>query len=1063
VSAARHELILASAGTGKTWRLTNRFLALLFAGVEPERILATTFTRKAAGEILDRVLERLVQASESEAQRAQLSRDLQLEGLDLERCRGLLSDVTRHLNAFHVRTIDSFFVHLVRLFALDLELPPDWRICDDRVDELLRSEALQEVLAQEADDELLVLLRELANGGCGRSVHEALLRRIGEMRPAHLESSPQAWECFDTGTDVDDEEFAAALAAIEAAPLPVTAKGKPDSRWLKARNTLLDRGREGLWEELIVDGLGKVFYSEERLYYGKPLPLELELGMTPVVRRARHRLLSELRTRNLAGRGLLETFERVYEARKRSEGAYRFDDLPHLLAPRTAAALPLDERELDLWFRLDGKIDHLLLDEFQDTSPVQWRILQPIAAEIVAQAAGARSFFCVGDVKQSIYSFRQAEPRLLAELHEMLPGLEPEPMFRSYRSSQVVLDTVNFVFEELVQNPVFAVQDVSAYEPALAHWAEGFPRHVAAREDLPGAAFMVEARPKGEDESSFAPLLERTVERVVGLREEAPEATIAILTRKRRWIPQLIHRLRKQGIDARGEGGNELTDARAVLAYISLLHLADFPGDTAAAFHVATSPFGTYVGLPIDAKDVERGVLARQLRLDLADLQLGEFTRRLAVQVAADPSWTAWDKARFAQLLDLAHAFESNGEGRTSAFVDHLRSQRVEAPGGAGVRVMTIHGSKGLEFDAVVLPELGGGFADVRDRLLVDRPRPQELIQRLTFAPRKDWLPLSPELRELYDKLTVRMVEDSLCVLYVAMTRAARRLELIVPCKEPGKSFNIPKLHHFLRAALASRGLHEPDGEGVLWAHEGNAAAGAWARGLVAEGVSEPTAPPPPLELAPRRRVRSSPRRSPSGEEGGGRRTATEALRSAAGADVGTLVHACLERLEWLEDFELDLETLAQPPLLRRAEAGLRATALELVARGLSSPPVRQALSRAACLAPEGSELEVRPEERFSLLLPSEGGQEELWSGSIDRLVLARQDGRVIWAEVIDYKTDRPTEQSLDALVRHYEPQLTRYVQFVSERYDLAPGSVHARLVFLGAGEVRSLNREVAK
>jgi ATP-dependent exoDNAse (exonuclease V) beta subunit len=122
--------LLASAGTGKTYQLSGHFLRLLFAGVPPERVLATTFTRKAAGEILDRVLSRLLDATRDCEKLAGLEDAV---GRPLERgeCVALLARVSRRLDRFRVRTLDSFFVHVGRLFALDLGLTPDWALVDE--------------------------------------------------------------------------------------------------------------------------------------------------------------------------------------------------------------------------------------------------------------------------------------------------------------------------------------------------------------------------------------------------------------------------------------------------------------------------------------------------------------------------------------------------------------------------------------------------------------------------------------------------------------------------------------------------------------------------------------------------------------------------------------------------------------------------------------------------------------------------------------------------------------------------------------------------------------------
>ncbi|MFT7668067.1 MAG: ATP-dependent helicase/nuclease subunit A [Planctomycetota bacterium] len=1053
MSASQHLLIRASAGTGKTYRLSGRFLELLFKGVEPERILATTFTRKAAGEILDRVLERVVEAIEDDETRKELGDSIGMPKLSLEDCEALLAKLTRSLHTFQVRTIDSFFVHLVKLFALDLELPPDWSISDERVDDRLRTEALQEVLGQESSDYILLLLRELTKGGAGRSVQDSLKRKIGDLRPVHQESTFEAWDSFPTGKGLSDEALQAAISALEIAELPKTAKGDPNKVWVKARDTFVGRARDGLWDDIISkSGLGPAFYSEDKKFSRAVFPDPVVEIFESLMPHACHVILTEMRNGNLAARSLMETFEGFYQDRKRSEGAYGFSDMPHALAPRTAAQLPIDERELDLWFRLDGRIDHMLLDEFQDTAPVQWRILAPIASEIVSEFDGSRSFFCVGDIKQSIYSFRHAEPRLLAQLDRMLPGIETETMDRSYRSAQVVLDTVNLIFTGMDENEALAGSEYGAYRSACQAWQQDFRPHDAAR-DLPGAALLIEAHESDKPEPA---LVEATVRRAEALHTEAPQASIGILLRKRKLIPKLIHLLRERGIDARGEGGNELTDARSVVCFLSLLHLADFPDDSAAAFHVATSPLIRSENFAPDAGIEAQRDFSRRLRLRLAEEGLGEFTRSFALEVSNSEEWSAWDKARFAQLLDQAFSFEANVELRPSAFVDHIRSKKVEAPGSSSVRVMTIHASKGLEFDAVILPELSGPFANLMNSLNTIRSAPEIPFEKVTLRVNKAYKSLSPQLAELYDHNLMGAVEDSLSVLYVAMTRAARRLEMIVPWEKPKTKSTSPTTQGVLRKALAAHGLHEPDEDGVIWEHAGNSPGAEWSAGLKAKEEMEPEEPvSQQLIFAKNVGPRTLPRRSPSAEEGGGLKSPKNALNKHRGADIGTLVHEYLEDLTWIEDFKFDSKRTEQLTAWRNADKSLRASAEGILAKLADSPAVHDALSRDKCQAPPScDDPQVLAEERFAQTLVDAEGNTELWTGSIDRLVIGREGSQVVYAEIIDYKTD---SECTPELVEFYKPQLERYRQVIASQTGLALEDIPARLLFLRTGDVKTV------
>src|SRR5947208_2843270 len=137
-----HVVIRASAGTGKTYQLAVRFIGLLAAGTRPDEILATTFTRKAAGEILDRVLFWLAQAAADESERTKLAKEIGVRALSAETCRELLCATVQRLHALRVGTLDSYFLQVATSFGPELGLPPGWSICDEMADAVLRDEAI---------------------------------------------------------------------------------------------------------------------------------------------------------------------------------------------------------------------------------------------------------------------------------------------------------------------------------------------------------------------------------------------------------------------------------------------------------------------------------------------------------------------------------------------------------------------------------------------------------------------------------------------------------------------------------------------------------------------------------------------------------------------------------------------------------------------------------------------------------------------------------------------------------------------------------------------------------
>ena len=224
-------VIRASAGTGKTYQLAVRFIGLLAAGAQPEEILATTFTRKAAGEILERVLFWLAQAAADEASARRSGQgDRRQEPLAPSSAASCLATTIRKLHCLRVGTLDSYFIQVAGSFGQELGLPPGWTIGDELIDAALRDEAIELVLAHGRMSDLLTLVHSLTKGAAARSVAQLVHDTVGGLFELYRETSPAAWQQIAVCRGLPRQSWTQTLEALAAFEIAdkrmATARGK---------------------------------------------------------------------------------------------------------------------------------------------------------------------------------------------------------------------------------------------------------------------------------------------------------------------------------------------------------------------------------------------------------------------------------------------------------------------------------------------------------------------------------------------------------------------------------------------------------------------------------------------------------------------------------------------------------------------------------------------------------------------------------------------------------------------------------------------------------------------
>jgi ATP-dependent exoDNAse (exonuclease V) beta subunit len=1053
-----HVVIRASAGTGKTFQLSNRFIGL--SAQEPlNTILATTFTRKAAGEILSRVLLRLADAALDPRKLAELARHVGGEQLDRARCLEVLQAMVRQLHRLRVSTLDSFFIQIARSFGLELGLPPGWEITDEITDLGLRREAVRAVLHDEATTDVVKLMHLLTKGEASRSVSEQIAALVQGLYGIYCEAPAEAWQSLARPKRLTAAELLAAVAAIEQVALP---DGK---RYPKARQQDLDSVARDDWAAVLGKGLGAKILDGTEEFYGKPIPAEIVSAYRPLVEHAKAVLLGRIADQTEATGKLLGRFDAAYQRLKLARRALRFEDVT-----RRLAAAAMAERMDEVLYRLDGQVSHLLLDEFQDTSALQWRVLRPFARRVVEEGT-VRSFFAVGDVKQAIYGWRGGVAEIFEALDEELGRLPSRSLNESFRSAPVVIDCVNQVFTGIATNAVLAAK----YAAAAEKWSTRFARHTTARTALPGYCRMIAAPQADEGQPQDVTTLRFAAEEVVGLHQQAPGLEIGVLVRRNQAVARLIYELRSRGIDASEEGGNPLTDSPAVQLMLSLLTLVDHPGDTTARFHVATSPLAASVALT-DATDASAACrFADATRRALMSEGYGPILQRWARQLRG--ACDRRDVSRLGQLVELAYGYENRATTRADDFVALVRQQKVEDPTSAAVRVMTVHQAKGLQFDIVVLPELDVPISGQPPEVVAGSAKPAAPIERVCRYVAKELRGiLPPQFQRMFAAHEERVVEESLCLLYVALTRAVSALHIVIAPSKANEKTLPATFAGVLRAALCGPA---PLAAGAVPYAHGDA---GWYEPVVGEKGETPPADHTVGQASRAARLRLPERpqqpsrgldhRHPSGLEGGNRVDLAVQLRLEKGAalDRGTLLHAWFQQIGWLEEgepedgllrkaaHELGLDALDLPELLRQFRRALQMpTISSALRRATYERPLRPGTVCAVHAAPGmvHARWELWRERPFAI---RDG--DTILSGKFDRVVALYDGEQAVGADVLDYKTDRlPCDdpRAVDARVDVYRPQLEAYRRAAARLLGLDAGRISARLLFVDAGIVRAV------
>ncbi len=864
--------VSASAGSGKTKVLVDRVLSLLLRGSAPGKILCLTFTKAAAAEMANRLSGRLAAwvTAEEGALRASLE-ELTGGPVDddlLPRARALFARVLDTPGGIKIQTIHAFCQALLGRFPLEAGVAPNAKVLDEHEAADLLETARVEVLAEALDgqgrlsDAITVLIAHLqeerftevvqqlihergrladliaARGGVDR-LGEDIFALLG-VDPAETPQSVTAAACADGAFDRAGLKLA--MEAWSNSSDAEKQKGAKLADWLAAQQASRAEAFDSHCR-LFLTQKGEI---QKRLLNKKPA--EDFPGALEALQNEAERLVLVAEKRNAitvarATRALLVLGDAIigaYQRHKEARVLLDYDDLIHY----SARLLGRQGGVSWVLFKLDGGLDHLLVDEAQDTSPEQWRIVEMLTSEFFA-GEGAhesrdetlRTVFAVGDPKQSIYSFQRADPAEFQRLRDLFRQRaqqarhkwRPVSLAVSFRSTEAVLRTVDAVFAAAE-----AQDGVLFGEPEIRHLAKRLgeagqvelwpPAPPAEAEELESWALPLPGR-----SDSPAPLrLARLVARRIWYWTQAPEGAadpqcrlaakgrrmrpgdVMILVRRRNsFIAELVRELKTLGVPVAGVDRMRLTEQLAVMDLMALGRVLLLPEDDLTLACVLKGPFIGFDEEQLFQLAYDRGrkslwqrlgdmaptneafAAARRFLEDLAGqadyvapfelfsglLGAGRGREKILGRLgpdAADP---------LDEFLSLALTYERENAPSLEGFLHWLSAggleikRDLEQEHGA-VRLMTVHGSKGLEAPVVILPDTlqlptaADGLLWVEDARAEDSRKPPLAV----WPVKRDYdLPLLGEARAARKRA---QEQEYRRLLYVALTRAEDRLYL---------------------------------------------------------------------------------------------------------------------------------------------------------------------------------------------------------------------------------------------------------------------------------------------
>jgi ATP-dependent helicase/nuclease subunit A len=1079
----------ASAGSGKTSVLTSRVMRLLLSGVKPEKILCLTYTRAGAAEMANRITATLSKWAvcsdedlEADLFHLQDAKPSQTQTLEARR---LFAQVLSCPGGLRIRTIHSFCQEILSRFPIEAGLPPHFALIEGQELDVLKKEVLDDLLREAAlapESDLARTLSTLVDAQgehkFSEMLNEALqaAKRLSRERGKFTLTSLGA-EIRDylevEPSDTPKTLRAHAMNGIPEAPLRQMATWMAETDTFKEQTKTFfeilaasPQGRAARFEDYYLLFLKKDDLQARKSFVPKPVsrdhPEVVDLCKAEVLRlrsileRIEAAEIAEL-TENILAFGV--AFSNRLAERKASRAALDYDDLilltEHLL--RRSGISPW------ILYKLDNGLEHVLLDEAQDTSLVQWSIMESLTEEFTsglgAQEGTNRTLFVVGDEKQSIFSFQNANPEAFLSRRDFFSRrlgdsgkkLEPVHMQTSFRSARPVLDAVDAVFElpsarispDPIKHMPFPNKDGSEKIGRVEVWPLAENEVIA--KDKSGEWLLPTTRePESDPQAELAETIAKKIrgwltrrDVLPGEKEPISAGDIMILLRRRgRFADLMVRALKKHGVPVTGVDRMQLIKQLPVLDLLAMVRFALLPEDDLNLASLLRSPL---IGLGEEQlmelaigregtlwESLKNAASFRAVRDYLAaKLNEADFSTPFVFlsRILNSPCPANARSGRMAlwarlgeealdpieELLNKAQSFGQRNAPSLQNFLNWLIKSDAEIKremdhGEGKVRIMTVHASKGLEAPIVFLPDT------------VAKPRSTDMTK---FQWTDEGLPLflSGEpmgggAQRLWQQSRNKQLEEYRRLFYVAMTRASRRLFI---CGWQNDKKEKLADNWYGLAVEALRPLHqdflpsEPEGPAPEIVFTNSPALSAPSATAKTNDANDADPELPGWALNPVDEQHPAVPAAPS--FAGGLASATPDAAFAR----GRIIHRLLQSLP-------DIPTAQRDAAIARFLSHSK-HALEQEARNEIAHEVQKLLE----------------DERFSALFGPDSLVEAPLTGRLGEANVFRQVDRLclrgneVW--IVDYKTNRPPPKSEKDIPAAYRRQMEEYRLLLSGIY----------------------------